>query len=145
MEKSRTARTKANFKSGQGPDTVSVEAEVEMVKDPKVLSDQLASFANSAVADCFKTAFESQVTKGSTKLTGLQVNFVKLDGIGDGGGTFKITGTVSASGVEVPISVEINLVKTGRAALSLTVTAINSQTDHDLAVTSLKTMAGRVQ
>jgi hypothetical protein len=36
-------------------------------------------------------------------------------------------------------------VKTGRVALTLTVTAINGQADHDLAVTSLKTMAGRVQ
>jgi len=144
FDRSRTAKTKANFEKGQGLDAVRIEAIVEMLQDPKVISDQLAAFAKPEVGDCLKNLFTSAASSSSATISDTKTNFVPLDGVGDAGGTFTLTATLTAAGVHGSLTLELDLVKKGRAALSVAITTFDVAPDHDLAVSSIKLMASRI-
>ncbi len=145
VDKDQTAKAESSWASGKDLSLKSLQAEVQLVKDAKVLTESRKAFSNSAVKDCLKSAFAAEAATGEATLTDLDVAYKELDGIGDGGGTFTLTGNVEASSIKVPFTAEINYVQVGRAALTVTVTSLSRSADHDLAVRSLQTMADRVK
>ena len=144
LENERTGKAEAKFEQGAGVTSVEVDGEVELYPDGTALSEQLQAFALPATADCLTEAFNTEFTLQGLPVSELDLRFNRLDGVGDEAGQFLLSATLLVSGVEIQLGSEINFVRVGRAALTATVTRFNAAPDHELALTALNAMKGRL-
>src|ERR687897_900876 len=68
-----------------------------------------------------EAAAEDQAT---VEFGGLEVEKLGSEGLGDAGGGFQLTGQVTESGVTVPISVAVQVVRVDRALVAIVTTAV---------------------
>ena len=145
-DKDRTGKAETKLKKGEALSTVGVESSVELYKSDAPLKKFLDALLSSDITSCFEQAIKDseQADDSGVTLGDVNTSIKPLTGIGDQGGEIVFTATIGASGLQVPFAAEINFVRVGRAALTVTVFAIGNATDHDLAVNGLKTMVTRL-
>jgi hypothetical protein len=138
-----TAKAKATYEQGTGLDSVEVEGEAQLYDEEAIVAKELSALQDPAFGDCIQPAFESSFTNEGATDVALTVTPTSVDGIGDGGAGYLVSGNVTITGVKVAFATELGFVRVGRTALTTFVTSLTGDADHDLLTRSLSAMAGR--
>ena len=144
-DKDRTAKAEADFKKGSGVDAVGVHAEVELHTSGDSMTKQLAAFSTPQVASCLKDVFTRGAETSDTTFSNVEVTYKKLDGLGDEGGEFDVSGTATVSSINLSVGFEIDFVRKGRVGLSVFLSSLKGRPDHQQAIDAFTSMLARVK
>lgn len=146
LSSDRTARSKRTFSGGTGSDKTTISASIELYRSASPLDAAIEAMRQPTVSACLKTAMQNSFGVQEIDVPDVTITPSPLPGVGDGGTTLVLKGTLSTVSFSTPFVSEIDFVRVGRSSLSVSITKFSGDTvDHDLAVRGIKTMVGRLK
>jgi hypothetical protein len=129
-------------------DEVSVDSSVDVGRTPESVARLLEVFAVVDKKECFEKLFASAGEAGAAEGGG-QSRFEAVEsagpiGVGDRSGGFRVTMTISASGITIPFALDVVAAQRGRALASVTVTSIGAPVEKQFARSLLRKVAERL-
>jgi hypothetical protein len=132
-----------DFSKGQ---TTQASSEVQFVRTDADAKNDLAALQGAKTVGCIKTlvqeAAQRQLPAG-TSASNVQAEQLSFPTLRDGAAAFRVSFTVAAAGLNVPVYADAVFFRAGRAELSLTTVNAGSPFDANLEKDLAKKMADR--